>query len=94
MIANNDYELSPEAFVAVSNYIKALPMPRSHSFANGREMRKLLNEIVKNQAEYVLKNFDLATATEEQLRCIPRESVPPALVWKATERENNDRGWF
>jgi AAA+ superfamily predicted ATPase len=94
MIANNDYELSPEAFVAVSNYIKALPMPRPHSFANGREMRKLLNEIVKNQSEYVLKNFDLATATEEQLRLIPGESVPPALVWNSTEHENNERDWF
>jgi AAA+ superfamily predicted ATPase len=94
MIANNDYELSPEAFVAVSNYIKALPMPRPHSFANGREMRKLLNEIVKNQAEYVLKTFDLATATEEQLRFIPAESVPPALVWKSSEHENTERDWF
>jgi SpoVK/Ycf46/Vps4 family AAA+-type ATPase len=94
MIANNDYELSPEAFVAVSNYIKALPMPRPHSFANGREMRKLLNEIVKNHAEYVLKTFDLATATEEQLRFIPGESVPPALVWNSTEHENNERDWF
>ena len=94
MIANNDYELSPEAFVAVSNYIKALPMPRPHSFANGREMRKLLNEIVKNQAEYVLKTFDLATATEEQLRFIPAESVPPALIWKPSEHENTDRDWF
>jgi hypothetical protein len=86
--------LSPEAFVAVSNYIKALPMPRPHSFANGREMRKLLNEIIKNQAEYVLKTFDLATATEEQLRLIPGESVPPALVWKSSEHEDNGRGWF
>ena len=94
MIANNDYELSPEAFVAVSNYIKALPMPRPHSFANGREMRKLLNEIVKNQAEYVLRTFDLATATEEQLRFIPAESVPPALVWKSSEHEDNGRGLF
>jgi hypothetical protein len=57
-------------------------------------MRKLLNEIVKNQAEYVLKNFDLATATEEQLRLIPGESVPPALVWDSTEHENNERDWF
>jgi len=94
MIANNDYELSPEAFVAVSNYIKALPMPRPHSFANGREMRKLLNEIVKNQAEYVLKTFDLATATEEQLRFIPGESVPPALVWKSSKHENTERDWL
>jgi hypothetical protein len=94
MIANNDYELSPEAFVAVSNYIKALPMPRPHSFANGREMRKLLNEIIKNHAEYVLKTFDLTTATEEQLRFIPGESVPPALVWKPSEHEDNGRGWF
>jgi hypothetical protein len=69
-------------------------MPRPHSFANGREMRKLLNEIIKNQSEYVLKTFDLATATEEQLRLIPGESVPPALVWKSTEQEDNDRGWF
>lgn len=84
MIANNDYELSPEA----------LPMPRPRSYANGREMRKLLNEIVKNQSEYVLKNFDLATATEEQLRFIPGESAPPALVWKATQHENNERVWF
>jgi hypothetical protein len=42
----------------------------------------------------VLKTFDLATATEEQLRFIPGESVPPALVWKSTEQEDNDRGWF
>ena len=94
MIANNDYELSPEAFVAVSNYIKALPMPRPHSFANGREMRKLLNEIIKNHAEYVLKTFDLTTATEEQLRFIPGESVPPALIWKPSEHENTERDWF
>ena len=94
MIANNDYELSPEAFVAVSNYIKALPMPRPHSFANGREMRKLLNEIIKNHAEYVLNNFDLSTATEEQLRLIPGESVPQAPVWTATEPEDNGRGWL
>jgi hypothetical protein len=57
-------------------------------------MRKLLNEIIKNHAEYVLKTFDLATATEEQLRFIPGESVPPALVWNSTEHENNGRDWF
>jgi hypothetical protein len=57
-------------------------------------MRKLLNEIIKNHAEYVLKTFDLAKATEEQLRFIPAESVPPALVWKPSEHEDNGRGWF
>jgi hypothetical protein len=57
-------------------------------------MRKLLNEIIKNHAEYVLKTFDLATATEDQLRFIPGESVPPALVWKPNEHENNERDWF
>ncbi|CAB4710804.1 MAG: AAA family ATPase [Actinobacteria bacterium] len=94
MVAKNDYELSPEAYVAVSNYIQALPNPRPYCFANGREMRKLLNEVVKNQAVYVLNNFDLATATEEQLRLIPGESVPPALVWKSTEHKDNGRNWF
>jgi len=28
------------------------------------------------------------------LRFIPGESVPPALAWKATESEDNERGWF
>jgi hypothetical protein len=57
-------------------------------------MRKLLNEIIKNHAEYVLKTFDLTTATEEQLRFIPVDSVPNALVWKPTEHENTERDWF
>ena len=94
MVAKNDYELSPEAYVAVSHYIKALPIPRPHSFANGREMRKLLNEIVKNQAEYVLNNFDLSTVTKEHLRMIPGESVPPASIHKANKRKDSGRGSF
>ena len=94
MVAKNDYELSPEAYVAVSHYIKALPIPRPHSFANGREMRRLLNEIVKNQAEYVMKNFDLSTVTEENLRMIPGESVPPPLIHKANKRKDSGRGSF
>jgi SpoVK/Ycf46/Vps4 family AAA+-type ATPase len=94
MVAKNDYELSPEAYVAVSHYIKALPIPRPHSFANGREMRKLLNEIVKNQAEYVMKNFDLSTVTKEHLRMIPGESVPQPLIHKANKRKDSGRGSF
>jgi len=47
-----------------------------------------------NQAQHVLMSFNLATATEEQLRFIPAESVPPALVWKSSEHEDNGRGLF
>jgi hypothetical protein len=86
--------MSPEVFEAGSKYFKALAISLPDNFANERETRKLQTELVKNQAEYVLKTFDLATATEEQLRFIPAESVPPALVWKSSEHEDNGRGLF
>ena len=94
MVGKNDYELSPEAYVAVSSYIKCLPTPRPYSFANGREMRKLLNKVVKNQAEYVLNNFDLETATEQQLKLIPVEAIPTPVHWHAGDSQEGGRGWF
>ena len=57
-------------------------------------MRKLLNKVVKNQAEYVLNNFDLETATEQQLKLIPVEAIPTPVHWHAGDSQEGGRGWF
>jgi hypothetical protein len=38
-----------------------------------------------------LSNFDLSTAIEEQLRMIPVQAVPPALIWWSSEHEGKHK---
>jgi len=66
----------------------------SHDLSTIEVSASIKRNRTPTNTEYVLKTFDLATATEEQLRFIPAESVPPALVWKPSEHENTERDWF
>jgi len=79
LAVRHDYDLAPDARLAVQRTIAALP--RRHGFGNGREVRKLFNEVTRRHAQ-LLAGTKPDTAI---LRTLTAEAVP-APVQRATER--------
>ena len=70
LAARHDYDLTPEARSKVRAYMAA--WPRHRGFGNGREVRKLFNEITRRHAVLVSGR----TASTRRLRTLPADAVP------------------
>ncbi|NDD96453.1 MAG: AAA family ATPase [Actinobacteria bacterium] len=91
LVAANDYILTPEALIRLTEYVAALPSPRPHGFANGREMRKLFSEVVRRQAELLVSRGDVAVLSDDDLMMISAEAIPAPPAGsssKSTTRPN------
>jgi SpoVK/Ycf46/Vps4 family AAA+-type ATPase len=84
LVANNDYILTPEALIRLAEYVAALPSPRPHGFANGREMRKLFSEVVRRQAELLVSQGDVASLSDDDLMMISAEAIPAPTAGSTT----------
>lgn len=83
LVAANDYFLTPEAMLRVTEYISSLPTPRPQGFANGREMRKLYFDITRRQAELLVAKSDVASLDDGDLMMITAEAIPDPVKWGA-----------
>lgn len=76
LVASNGYTMCAEAQDRLTAYVASMPMPRPHGFANGREMRKLFFEVVRQQAELLVAAGDVESMTDAELMAIWPEAVP------------------
>lgn len=74
LVAQHDYDLEPEAHQAVLAYMAAWPHHRG--FGNGREVRKLFNDITRRHAALIAES----RPSTQLLRRIPVSAVPVAPV--------------
>lgn len=74
LVAQHDYVLEPEADVLVDRYIGALPRPKG--FGNGREIRRMFNDVVCNHAALLLDNL---RPSGSELRTITAGAIPRAV---------------
>ena len=92
-MAANDYFLSPEAMLRISEYITSLPTPRPQGFANGREMRKLFFDIARRQAELLVAQGDVANLDDGDLMMITAEAIPDAVRPSASGATSRHSGY-
>lgn len=93
LVAANDYFLSPEAMLRISEYITSLPTPRPQGFANGREMRKLFFDIARRQAELLVAQGDVANLDDGDLMMITAEAIPDAVKPSASVAPSRHSGY-
>lgn len=74
LVEQHDYDLPPIAHQAVLAHMAA--WPRHRGFGNGREVRKLFNDITRRHAALIAAT----RPSTELLRRIPAEAVPPAAA--------------
>lgn len=75
LVQENQYTLTPEASAAVLFHIDS--WPRHEGFGNGRDVRRLFNTIIGNQATLLAQETQPSFAS---LQLITAESVPEPLL--------------
>ena len=86
LVTQHDYDLEPEAHQAVLAYMAAWPHHRG--FGNGREVRKLFNDITRRHAALIAES----RPSTQLLRRIPASAVPVVPV--APIRRSNHPGYL
>jgi len=86
LVTQHDYDLEPAAHQAVLSYMAAWPHHRG--FGNGREVRKLFNDITRRHAALIAES----KPSTQLLRRIPASAVPVAPV--APVRRSDHPGYL
>ena len=82
LVNQHDYDLTPDAHAAVLAYMSS--WPRHRGFGNGREVRKLFNDITRRHAALIAET----RPSTQLLRRIPVAAVPPTPIAPAPRADH------